>query len=118
MTTQTLDMATVEAIIAEKTGMSSELIALTLRNLATTKVGKECKCGCGGITKGGTWLPGHDAKAHSAAMGGSKSKIPKECRCGCGGMTKGGIYRPGHDAKHLSSTLKTLRTETIVEQVA
>lgn len=27
---------------------------------------KECKCGCGGMTKGGTFLPGHDAKYHAA----------------------------------------------------
>ncbi len=26
---------------------------------------RECKCGCGGTTKGGTFLPGHDAKYHA-----------------------------------------------------
>ena len=30
------------------------------------KTPQECKCGCGGMTKGGTWLPGHDAKWASA----------------------------------------------------
>ena len=24
--------------------------------------GRECGCGCGGVTQGGTFLPGHDAK--------------------------------------------------------
>lgn len=27
---------------------------------------KECKCGCGGMTKGGMFLPGHDARFHAA----------------------------------------------------
>lgn len=26
---------------------------------------KECTCGCGGFTKGGRFLPGHDAKYHA-----------------------------------------------------
>ena len=26
---------------------------------------RPCKCECGGMTKGGTFLPGHDAKYHS-----------------------------------------------------
>jgi hypothetical protein len=25
---------------------------------------QECACGCKGMTKGGTWLPGHDARRH------------------------------------------------------
>jgi hypothetical protein len=33
-----------------------------------TKAPRECACGCGGFTKGGTWLPGHDAKALSAML--------------------------------------------------
>ena len=36
----------------------------------------ECECGCGGATKGGRFLPGHDAKLKKAlveaAMNGSK----------------------------------------------
>lgn len=27
---------------------------------------RECACGCGKITKGGTWLPGHDARRQGA----------------------------------------------------
>ncbi len=33
---------------------------------------KECLCGCGGMTKGGRFLPGHDAKYHSALAKASK----------------------------------------------
>ena len=29
---------------------------------------KACGCGCGGITKGGEFLPGHDAKLYSAIL--------------------------------------------------
>ena len=28
----------------------------------------QCACGCGGTTKGGHWLPGHDAKLISAIL--------------------------------------------------
>lgn len=31
-------------------------------------VPKPCACGCGGITKGGVFLPGHDAKTISAII--------------------------------------------------
>ena len=35
---------------------------------------KECACGCGGITRGGEFLQGHDSKVNSAiikAVGGT-----------------------------------------------
>ena len=31
-------------------------------------VPKPCACGCGGITRGGAFLPGHDAKTLSAII--------------------------------------------------
>lgn len=31
-------------------------------------VPKPCACGCGGMTKGGVFLPGHDAKTISAII--------------------------------------------------
>lgn len=41
-----------------------------------TKTKPECECGCGGATKGGRFLPGHDAKLKkalvAAALSGSK----------------------------------------------
>jgi hypothetical protein len=30
------------------------------------KAGQDCGCGCGGTTKGGRFLPGHDARFHAA----------------------------------------------------
>jgi hypothetical protein len=33
-----------------------------------TAAPRECACGCGGMTRGGTWLPGHDAKALSRML--------------------------------------------------
>lgn len=40
-----------------------------------------CHCGCGGTTKGGRYLPGHDAKHKKAlvesALGGSKRAAHK-----------------------------------------
>ena len=29
---------------------------------------KQCSCGCGGVTRGGDYLPGHDAKILSAII--------------------------------------------------
>ena len=70
------------------------------------KEGQACTCGCGGTTKGGRYLPGHDAKHHAQMNGGSK-KAPKACFCGCGEMTAGGTFRPGHDARYYSRLHKT-----------
>ena len=103
MTTQNNAIATLTAA-----GLSQKQIELALKFAASTKIPKECACGCGDMTKGGTWIPGHDAKAKSAANGGPR-KQARECRCGCSGWTKGGIYKPGHDAKHLSMTLTAIR---------
>jgi len=37
-----------------------------LRAKAPPKTPRPCTCGCGGQTRGGRFLPGHDAKFHSA----------------------------------------------------
>ena len=68
-----------------------------------TKEGKFCACECGGTTKGGTWLPGHDAKFHAKTAQGVSKHAPKQCKCGCGEWTKGGMFRPGHDARYYSA---------------
>ena len=36
--------------------------------------GQLCMCGCGGTTKGGKFLPGHDSKYHSALLKAQKAK--------------------------------------------
>ena len=36
--------------------------------LRVPKKGNDCECGCGGITGGGRYLPGHDAKHKSALI--------------------------------------------------
>lgn len=78
--------------------------------------GRDCMCQCGGKTKGGHFLPGHDAKFHSANNGGSR-KTPKPCGCGCtdeGGkprMTRGGRFLPGHDARAYSRLRQEEREE-------
>ena len=35
------------------------------RKAAATKTPQDCMCGCGGQTKGGRFIPGHDARFHS-----------------------------------------------------
>lgn len=35
-----------------------------LPKVKKTKVGKPCGCGCGNVTKGGRFVPGHDARLH------------------------------------------------------
>ena len=39
-----------------------------------SKTPKECACGCGGMTRGGNWLPGHDAKAYSRELAKLRTK--------------------------------------------
>lgn len=39
---------------------------LTPERTRAPKVIRDCRCGCGGQTKGGTFLPGHDARYHAA----------------------------------------------------
>ena len=34
---------------------------------------RPCACGCGGRTRGGTWMPGHDAKALSRAIAAARA---------------------------------------------
>lgn len=36
---------------------------------------KECACGCGGMTSGGTWLPGHDAKHKSKLITRTRQEL-------------------------------------------
>ena len=94
---------------------------ITIRK-ASRKEPKPCGCGCKDgdgnpcMTKGGTFLPGHDAKYYASIT--VSKHAPKECRCGCGGMTKGGFYRPGHDAKHFSTLLKVSRGLESAAQVS
>lgn len=66
--------------------------------------GKDCGCGCGGRTKGGRYLPGHDAKHHAQTH--VSKHAPKLCKCECGEMTKGGTFKPGHDARYYSQMSK------------
>lgn len=39
---------------------------------------RECTCGCGGMTKGGRFLPGHDAKYHSALKKAEAGAAPEK----------------------------------------
>lgn len=41
---------------------------------ALARAPKPCLCGCGGMTKGGRFLPGHDAKYHSALNKAASAK--------------------------------------------
>lgn len=38
------------------------------RNKRRTQAGRDCECGCGGTTRGGRFLPGHDAKLKGALL--------------------------------------------------
>lgn len=39
---------------------------------------RDCECGCGAQTKGGRFLPGHDAKLHSRQKAEAKAKAEAE----------------------------------------
>ena len=36
--------------------------------MATKKTPKQCACGCGDLTKGGTFISGHDSKLYGAIV--------------------------------------------------
>lgn len=40
--------------------------------------GQSCGCGCGGTTKGGKFLPGHDAKFHRDQKAAAEKKSAKK----------------------------------------
>jgi hypothetical protein len=56
------------------------------------QVTPSCHCGCGGITKGGRYLPGHDAKHKKAlveaALAGGKRAANKLEKLGWGKFLK------------------------------
>lgn len=41
--------------------------ATTPEQAAKATKGQACRCGCGDVTRGGVWLPGHDS-THKAAL--------------------------------------------------
>lgn len=74
-----LNAAAIEALKAN--GMSDALIATMQHHLAAKsngKVARECRCGCGGTTKGGIYRPGHDAKHLSATLKAMRTVKPTE----------------------------------------
>ena len=55
-----------------------EVVAARVTRAGSAKAEpKQCKCGCGGMTKGGTFLPGHDARYHAAQ---AKAALPSILR--------------------------------------
>ena len=60
-------------------GLSEAQIAVALKALTSKGGGrttpKPCKCGCGGTTKGGVWLPGHDAKHLSKVLAATRAAL-------------------------------------------
>ena len=74
MTTTTNTLQTnsaLEAIRARALELANRPTKATSR-----KTPKQCACQCGGWTKGGTWLPGHDAKALSAMLAEIRNPKP------------------------------------------
>ena len=65
----TIDISTMTPAQARQLDLARTLAATAStakRGRRTTP--KECACGCGGMTKGGTWIPGHDAKYASMLL--------------------------------------------------
>ena len=50
-------------------------LAATTQPGGGRKTPKACACGCKGMTRGGNWLPGHDAKALSLALAAERARI-------------------------------------------
>ncbi len=54
------------AILDRAKASSDADIRAKLAALRPIRAPQECLCGCGGMTKGGKFLPGHDSKYHAA----------------------------------------------------
>ena len=55
-----------EAAVNKKAAAKAPAKPKAAKAPAKPKAPKECLCGCGEMTKGGTFRPGHDAKYHAA----------------------------------------------------
>ena len=56
-------------VALEEQGLTPAQVELALKLMSKPGRGpKPCKCGCGGMTKGGMYKPGHDAKHLSATL--------------------------------------------------
>jgi hypothetical protein len=98
-------IAQIDALKAEMEATKAAMATMTTPKVRTGKKAPK-ECACGNMTKGGTWMPGHDA-VHAAKANGTYGKnSPKSCYCKCGGMTKGGTFLPGHDAIYYSNMRK------------
>lgn len=53
----------------------AEAAANGTQKVRSGRAPKDCECGCGGQTKGGRFLPGHDAKYHSALRKAEEAKV-------------------------------------------
>lgn len=50
-------------------------LARTTQGSGRAKTPRPCACGCKGLTRGGTWLPGHDAKALSRLLAEARATL-------------------------------------------
>lgn len=69
-----------------QTGLSEKLIERTLAALSSkgSKYPRPCGCGCGGTTKGGNYLPGHDAKHMSRILAEERTRLSAAAVVGAG----------------------------------
>lgn len=80
MQKQVTDAAQVAAI-AKILGVTDLPKGATLTVTAPKSVaGRECACGCGGKTRGGVWVPGHDAKRKSVLFGIIRSEATADAK--------------------------------------
>jgi len=67
--------------IAKILGITDLAEGATLTVTAPKSVaGRACACGCGGKTRGGMWVPGHDAKRKSVLFGIIRSEATADAK--------------------------------------
>jgi hypothetical protein len=52
--------------------------AVTVATTPKRGVPRPCECGCGGMTEGGRFRPGHDAKLASRLLAEARAKATEE----------------------------------------
>ena len=65
MKSNTIESNTVAAVVESAAKMPALPKMPRMRKAAAPKA---CSCGCGGLTRGGRFIPGHDAKLNAWAL--------------------------------------------------
>jgi len=76
MNTKTTARTPQDEALARIAAQAEEMARTTPNSKGRGRKGtpKACACGCGGMTRGGCWMPGHDAKMLSRLLAEARAR--------------------------------------------